>query len=228
MAAGKRRHWFGRRDDPATDPETATPGPDRPPSDTGATPAIRTLQELETIFGRLSDYVRVQVRSGVYDLPELRDLTVEAASTELPDPAQADEMARRVLSGELQQWQADAARWGSRTDCDRLDRAMELIGRRGVLILAGLVDRDSLAESLRVRGVEAGCVAYLVPDIWAAIDRNSLTLTVLDGSGRPAGRRSDLVGIVTECLAESDLLGTAGPDDGQVSVALVWRRRPQF
>ena len=178
------------------------------------------------MLARLSDYVFVQVRSGVYELPQLRELTLQAAAAETDDPDRADEMARQVLFQELQNWRQDADRWGVRTDCDRLDLALELLEQQGILVRPGLIDDESLAESIRIRGVDNGCVTFQVSDIWRAIDTNSLTLTVIDSDGRPAGRRSALIRTVSDALGRAELLAGSGSADGRLDVAMVWRRRP--
>lgn len=182
--------------------------------------------EIAAMLARLSDYAYVQVRSGVHDLRRLRELIREAAATEISDPERAGEVARAVLSREMQDWHDEAGRWGARTDCDRLDRALGQIADEGILVLPGLVDERSLAESVRVRDSEEGCVAYLVTDIWRAIDSNALGLTVLDGDGQVAGRRCVLLRRVIDVLGDAGLLGSVGAADGHVDVAMVWRRRP--
>jgi hypothetical protein len=101
-----------------------------------------------------------------------------------------------------------------------------VIEATGALVLTGLLDDESLAESVRVRGHARGCVAYLVSDIWRAIDENSLNLTVLDGDGHPAGRTAELTVAVVDALSAVGLLASLTGTDGQVEVALVWRRRP--
>jgi hypothetical protein len=241
MAEVKKRRWFGRKAPTVTPEPSESNRPEyvsgtvlvRPES--AAEVAVepddliepeRSPAETAAILARLSDYVYVQVRSGVYDLHRLRELTVEAATSETSDPELADQFARQVLSRELQEWQDDASRWGSRTDCDRLDDALRVIEATGALVLTGLLDDESLAESVRVRGHARGCVAYLVSDIWRAIDENSLNLTVLDGDGHPAGRTAELTVAVVDALSAVGLLASLTGTDGQVEVALVWRRRP--
>ncbi len=217
MDVDRRHRWFHRREPAAPAVSDTRPVPD-------AAPAVDTAAALR----RLRDYLYVQVRSGAYDRAGLRRLSLEAAAAETTDQALADELARRVVSDEIEAWRSDAERWTARTDCDRLDAALERVSATGALVLAGMTDQASLSESLRIRGAECGCVAYLVTDIWRAIDSGTLHLRVLDGDG-PIVRRDDpLVVEVVDALVDHGLLASTLRDGRGVDVAMVWRRRPQF
>ncbi len=84
----------------------------------------------------MHDYLYVQVRSGIYDTAALRRLSLEATSAETIDRGLADELARQVVSDEIDAWLSDAERWSARTDCDRLDAALERVAGTGALVLA--------------------------------------------------------------------------------------------
>jgi hypothetical protein len=175
----------------------------------------------------IGEYVRLLVRSGVHERAELRQLTVAAVETEVPDPVAADELARALVFDELTRLRADAEHWVGRTDPERLDRALESLRGRGMLVLPALDGPDVLSEVLRIRGCPNGAVAYFVADVERALATGELAMQVLDESGRPAAGTSAVVATVMNCLAEEGLFGVAGPTpETSVVVALTWRRRP--
>jgi hypothetical protein len=223
MEAAKKRRWFHRQpESPTGTVEEGTSLAVMAPPE--SEPTVRA--DFEGMLSRLTDYVRVQVRSGAYDVSALRDLTLDAAGSETDDPQRADELARQVLFAELQSWQADADGWVGRTDTDRLDAALDRLAAEGVLVFAALGDSSAVAESMRIRGGAHGCVSYLVADIWRALDTNDLVLTVLNNDGSAAARRSPLVTRLVDLLADEGLLASA-PASGQgVVVSINWRRRP--
>lgn len=69
-----------------------------------------------------------------------------------------------------------------------------------------------------------GSVTYSVTDIWTALDRGELPLTVRDAEEQPAGRHSAPVRAVIDALAGEGLLASVRPD-GRIVVPLTWRRR---
>lgn len=250
--AGNSRRWWRRRRRPTSEPapplaadrsladSTGPPPRDGDANGNGngtdsgvrasATPSGAPSAAIEDpeILDRLSDYVRVQVRSGVHDIAALRALTVQAAEAEIDEPGVADETARVILYDEIASWHADAGQWAGRTDPERLDRAFERLAQRAMVTLPALEDMDVLAETVRIRGCPNGAIAYLISDIWYALDNDELPLTVLGGDGLPAPRTGPLVADIMDILAEEGLLGVAGRGDGaSIVVTLHWRRRPR-
>ncbi|MEP6851401.1 MAG: hypothetical protein ABJA87_01855 [bacterium] len=223
----RRRRWYHRRGLAPVVGAALSWFPTAAPTEAPAGAAV-PAPPLDTpaVLRRLHDYLRVQVRSGVYELAALRQFSLDAASSETPDPRVADELAREVLSAEFHAWVADAARWSARTDCDRLDAALAQVRSTGALVLPGLVDDQALAVSLRIHGAESGCVAYFVTDIWRAIDTTSLHLTVLDGAGVAAPRTHPVLSAVVDAIGEQGLLASTLRTGG-VDVAMTWRRRPR-
>ncbi len=238
MAGDTKRRWFRRRPPadagpvPRADAAATQAGPAVSDRDVagGSPEVLAAVEDTAAILARLADYVRVQVRSGVYDVADLRDMTLQAAASETDDPDYADELARQVLSAELIAWHEDAADWLGRTDPERLDAALARLESTGVLVLPGLAGPEALQESLRVRGGSRGTVAYLISDVWHALDNDALPLRVLEDDGSPAGRRSELLAATVDALAADGLLAAVPqhpPVPGAVLlVGLSWRRRP--
>ena len=169
----------------------------------------------------------MQVRAGIFDVHELRQLVSAAAGRRIPEPELADEVARDSLSAELAAWQSDAERWLGRTDPDRLDAALDRLQNKGLGVYAAAPDGDEIAAAQRLAGKRMGSVGYHLAGIAGALRDNVLPLVVVDESGYPASRAGALTALVQDALAEQGLLASTDGRDGELVVPMTWRRRPR-
>jgi hypothetical protein len=174
----------------------------------------------------LRRYVRVQVRAGIFDVHDLRDLTIAAAAQRFPDPTAADEAARVALSAELDAWLTEADDWIGRTDPERLDAALAALAAAGVLVIPAAPDEADLAATVRMRGGDAGAVGYVLAGIAEALRRNELPLLTMEADGTRADAGSALSTQVQDALAAEGLLAATDRDGAGLVVPLTWRRRP--
>jgi hypothetical protein len=172
-------------------------------------------------------YARVQVRAGIFDVHELRQLVSAAAVRRIPDPALADELARESLAAELAAWQAEAERWLGRTDPERLDAALERLRSKGLGVHAAAAETEDITAAQRLAGTSMGSVGYHLAGIAGALRDNVLPLVVVDGSGNPASRSGELTALVQDALADEGLLASTDGRDGELVVPMTWRRRPR-
>ena len=164
-------------------------------------------------------YARVQVRAGIFDVHELRQLVA--------DPELADELARQSLSAELALWQAEAERWLGRTDPERLDAALDHLRDKGVGVRAAVADAEDIAAAQRLAGTSMGSVGYHLAGIAGALRDNVLPLVLVNESGNPALRSGELTVLVQDALADEGLLASTDGRDGELVVPVTWRRRPR-
>jgi hypothetical protein len=93
------------------------------------------------LSSEIVDEIRTQVRCGCYDKQGLMALFCE----EMYQPGElSPNEVSAVLDRELHQFESEKASWPTVTDCDRLDRAFEAIGQRGIIALhnAGYTQSD--------------------------------------------------------------------------------------
>jgi hypothetical protein len=172
-------------------------------------------------------YARVQVRAGIFDVHELRQLVSAAAVRRVPDPELADELARQSLSAELALWQAEAERWLGRTDPERLDAALDHLRDKGLGVHAAVADAEDIAAAQRLAGTSMGSVGYHLAGVAGALRDNVLPLVLVDESGNPALRSGELTVLVQDALADEGLLASTDGCDGELVVPVTWRRRPR-
>jgi hypothetical protein len=91
------------------------------------------------------DDIRTLVRSGFYDKEEL--VTVFCEERYEPGELSPDEVSA-ALDCEFERLDIEKEAWPAETDCDRLDRAFEAIGERGIIALqnAGYTQSDGYEE----------------------------------------------------------------------------------
>jgi hypothetical protein len=172
-------------------------------------------------------YARVQVRAGIFDVHELRQLVSSAAVRRLPDPELADEVARESLASELASWHAEAERWLGRTDPERLDAALDRLRNKGLGVHAAAADAEDIAAAQRLAGTSMGAVGYHLAGIAGALRDNVLPLVVVNEIGDPASRSGELTALVQNALADEGLLASTDGRDGELVVPMTWRRRPR-
>ena len=172
-------------------------------------------------------YARVQVRAGIFDIHELRQLVSAAAVRRVPDPELADKVARASLAAELASWQAEAERWLGRTDPERLDAALDRLRNKGLGVHAAAAEADDIAAAQRLAGTSIGSVGYHLAGIAGALRDNVLPLVIVDEKGHPASRSGELTALVQDALADEGLLASTDGRDGELVVPMTWRRRPR-
>jgi uncharacterized protein DUF6891 len=172
-------------------------------------------------------YARVQVRAGIFDLNELRQLVSAAALRRVPDRELADEVARESLAAELASWRAESERWLGRTDPERLDAALDRLRSNGLGVHAAAADAADIAAAQRLAGTSMGSVGYHLAGIAGALRDNVLPLVVVDANGDPASRSGELTALVQNALADEGLLASTDGRDGELIVPMTWRRRPR-
>jgi hypothetical protein len=192
--------------------------PDSPPEPDPVAPVDRRW------VGR---YARVQVRAGIFDVDELRQLVSAAAVGRIPDPELADEVARESVSAELAAWRFEAERWLGRTDPERLDAALDRLRHNGLGVHTAAADAEDIAAAQRLAGPSMGSVGYDLAGIAGALRDNILPLVLVDASGNPASRSGELTALVQDALADEGLLASTDGRDGELVVPMTWRRRPR-
>ena len=169
----------------------------------------------------------MQVRAGIFDVHELRQLVSAAAARRVLNPELADEVARDSLAAELADWQAEAERWLGRTDPERLDAALDRLRNKGLRVHAAAPDADDIAAAQRLAGTSMGSVGYHLAGIAGALRDNVLPLVVVDQNGDPASRSGQLTALVQNALADEGLLASTDGRDGELVVPMTWRHRPR-
>jgi hypothetical protein len=222
---GTKVRWWRRRR-AATGPVEPTP---QAPADVSAEPESPPEPDAVAPVDRrwVRRYARVQVRAGIFDVHELRQLVSAAAVRRIPDPELADEVARESLAAELTAWQAESERWLGRTDPERLDAALDRLRRKGLGVHAAAAEAEDIAAAQRLAGTSVGSVGYNLAGVAGALRDNVLPLVLLDRSGNPASRSGELTALVQDALADEGLLASTDGRDGELVVPMTWRRRPR-
>ena len=226
VAMGTKARWWRRR---RTAASTVEPTPQTAPPEAPVEPESALEPDRIAPVDRrwVRRYARVQVRAGIFDVHELRQLVSAAAVRRVADPELADELARQSLSAELALWQAEAERWLGRTDPERLDAALDHLRDKGVGVRAAVADAEDIAAAQRLAGTSMGSVGYHLAGIAGALRDNVLPLVLVNESGNPALRSGELTVLVQDALADEGLLASTDGRDGELVVPVTWRRRPR-
>lgn len=174
-------------------------------------------------------YVQVQLRTGLYDDAQLHEMVARATASRIgdrADAANADDAVRESLAVERAAWYAEAAQWVGRTDPERLDAALQRVSDKGMVVVAAAADEAAMETGRELRDSPSGVIGYTTAGVAAAVRDFRLTLAMRAPDGTPARRGGDLCGLVEDALADEGLLASAAGQDGELIVAMSWRRRP--
>lgn len=172
------------------------------------------------------EFTRSAVRAGLLDDAALHHEVVLAVSTELPDVADPDALAREWITEFTDELRRDAAGWPETTDYDRLQAAFAMVEAAGIVVLQGCDDHWSAKAVLDERREDPprGIAWFTPPDVWHAIDEGMLEVNVWHPSTANVAPGDALLDEVVAAFATQGL--SAHFDEGRIEVGAWWQRPP--
>lgn len=202
-----------------------------PPTDLGAVAAadrsarMARMRTVDRVEAELRDFARLQVYAGLLDEGARRTAVSDAIRAELPQQAtNADVLARAWLARAAADLSADAQRWPTPTDADRLDRALAECEEHHVAVLPGVADQQAATRALGEHPGLRGALWFTPQDVWHAIDHGVLELTLWHADGAAVLPDDPLMAAVTACMDRHGIPARA--EGGRVQVRCQWQRRP--
>lgn len=184
------------------------------------------MATVDQVEAELRDFARLQVYAGLRDPEAQRAEVAEAISAELPQQAtNADVLARAWLAKATADHAEQARSWPATTDTDRLDAALTECEEHEMLVLRGVDGPQTVTRELEHRSGLRGVLWFTPPDVWRAVDRGELALTLWSADGAPAVREEPLTGAITSCLSRHGLRVLDRVDGGVLQIACRWQRR---
>jgi hypothetical protein len=191
-----------------------------------------TAEGSEAAMDDVRRWAGIEVTGGLTPRDEIIEFALEMAEDDYPDvdfsasiPVMVDELLREHARVQ--------ATWPEVTDCDKVDRAFELMEQRGLVARQNFEDCQTcghaaiggeISEALKTREV-FGYTFYHQQDTERAVEAGDLWLAF----GSPKGDKKTAIRVaetVVECLREAGLEPSWNGDVVErVSVPVEWQRR---
>jgi hypothetical protein len=170
------------------------------------------------------EFTRSAVRSGLLGEQELYDEVLLAVTSELPDVADPDVLARRWIAEFRDELRSDAASWPATTDYDKLQAAFAQLEAVGIVVLQGCEDHWAAKAVLDERREDPprGIAWFTPPDVWHAIDEGMLEVNLWHASTANVAPGDALLDEVVAAFGGQGL--PAHFDEGRVEVGARWQR----
>ena len=167
------------------------------------------------------------MRSGLLTEATLYDEVVLAIRSELPDTADADQVARSWIAEYRDELASEQQTWPETTDYDRLQEAFAELEGADIAVLQGCEDHWTAKDLLEERGAGGnpprGVAWFTPPDVWHAIDEGMLEVNVWHPTTANVAPGDPLLDEVVAVLERHGL--AAHYDEGRVEVSAHWHRR---
>jgi len=174
----------------------------------------------------LADFARLVVRAGYLNRARTSAEVGNFVRAELDDDTGADELTERLVAEAVAELAAEQATWGERTDNDALSEVLAELAERGFLTLEYCQDHVNVQAELRARPGVVGVVFFTETDVWHAVAEHRLELKVWHPDSTPVTEDDPELAVVLDTLRRHGL--SARLDDGQVQLAITWRKRQLF